>query len=580
MARAVLACFRHSDPERDRLYSALMGRIVARLQPGGGQQESSVTDSGDGVISLCFAQNKAVQTERCSVLLGHAGNKGGDWARPESGAPDGTFAAFRVSNGQVELLTDAMATRKIWYYLDDDKLLASSSQRALVMLLGSYQSSRQPLAWMLANGVLGPEGGWDARIQSLPPSGRLTLDRGSWESRTRREPLSFVPEESGEDWPGLYQDTMVSVIDSLGLDPERWLLPLSGGYDSRILACLLSGKGAFRSITWGTGDDRFGTRPEAEVAARLADALGFSHGYRPLDVSRFSLEKSLKRFVAINEGQSDQFLGYRDGFALWQGFADAGIEGVILGDEAFGGFGWSPVHDEKSVRTGLGLNLMQEVPGVAGLADSMDIEQCLPESLARQDGEDLLTWRYRLYHEYRIPVVRAAMNETKAAFVEVVNPHQFRPVVELVRRLPHRYRTDKKLLIGLAGQLSPDIPYKNAREGDLLERELRDPVASEFLRDELASGSAIAMFGRAAVNRVLNGLAGSDVGGQGRGSVRKRVETRLRAGLPRFVKQRLKRFMPVPGVSSGRVALRMWMAVEVDRLLIDDAGEGVKGLRG
>jgi asparagine synthetase B (glutamine-hydrolysing) len=509
----------------------------------------------------------------CSVLLGHAGNSNRDWARAGSVAPDGTFAAFRVSDDQVDLLTDAMATRKIWYFLDDDKLLASSSQRALVMLLGSYQPSRQPLGWMLANGVLGPEGGWDARIQSLPPSCRLTLDRGSWQSRTTRQPLTFAPEESEEDWPDLHRGTMVSVMDGLALDPEKWLLPLSGGYDSRILACLLSGKGAFRTVTWGTGDDRFGTRPEAEVAARLADALGFSHEYRPLDVSRLSLRESLQRFVAINEGQTDQFLGYRDGFALWQGFADAGVEGVILGDEAFGGFGWSPVHDEKSVRTGLGLNFMDEVPGVAGLADSLDIEQHLPETLARQDGEDLLTWRYRLYHDYRIPVVRAAMNETKAAFVDVVNPHQFRPVVELVRRLPHRYRTDKRLLIDLANELSPDIPYRNAREGDLLERELSDPVAGEFLRDELASAPSIAMFGNKAVNRVLDGLANKDEGGKGRPSVRKRVETQLRAGLPRFVKRRLKRFMPVPGVSAARVALRMWMGVEVNRLLQED-GEG------
>ncbi|HJW75750.1 MAG TPA: hypothetical protein VJ787_08805, partial [Thermoleophilia bacterium] len=72
-----------------------------------------------------------------------------------SGAPDGSFVIVRDGRRFLELVSDIVGSRTLWYVLTDQAFLASTSQRALVALLGDFALSRVAVAWMLSSGSLG-----------------------------------------------------------------------------------------------------------------------------------------------------------------------------------------------------------------------------------------------------------------------------------------------------------------------------------------------------------------------------------------------------------------------------------------
>src|SRR5690606_7198192 len=130
--------------------------------------------------------------------------------------------------------------------------LASTSQRALVMLLGSYEPNTEAYAWQLSSGSLGPGLSWDTRIRALPPASRLSFDASTWRSAIARSPPKFEP-AGGDPTPRIRD--LAAAIDAtfaeLELDLTQWLLPLSGGYDSRMILLLLKDRPGLRTLTWG-----------------------------------------------------------------------------------------------------------------------------------------------------------------------------------------------------------------------------------------------------------------------------------------------------------------------------------------
>src|SRR5690606_22632768 len=114
--------------------------------------------------------------------------------------------------------------------------IASTSQRAIVMLLGEFRPNPDAVTWMLSAGTLGPTAAWDARLRAVPPNGRVVLERSSWRLRPTGGSSGFAAAARGGDarsrrreLAGIVRDT----VAALRLDASRWILPLSGGVDCR-----------------------------------------------------------------------------------------------------------------------------------------------------------------------------------------------------------------------------------------------------------------------------------------------------------------------------------------------------------
>ena len=189
MSKVVLVCSR--DPRDGPRIQILLERLHAELIPDNIQpNETRVVRSGNASIAVINPVSVS-PTHNGSVLLGHMVRKPENWWEPGAPSPDGAYGLFRLDEKTIELVTDSLASRTIWYVKTDDTFIASTSQRAIVMLLGSYEPNCDAAIWMLSSGGLGPSNSWDARLRQVDPIAqyRSTAVPGLSESSPGQPPL-------------------------------------------------------------------------------------------------------------------------------------------------------------------------------------------------------------------------------------------------------------------------------------------------------------------------------------------------------------------------------------------------------
>ena len=372
-----------------------------------------------------------------SVCLGRVFGPSDGWWRLGAEAPDGNYAIVRTSERAIELLTDILATRPVWYVQTERAFLASTSQRALVMLLRSFELEHEAVTWMLACGHLGAMS-WDRRLRRMPGDCRLTLDRESWHIRLDLRPADREPHPSSDqDHVTVLREAISGTCESLDLHEREWLLTLSGGLDSRVLlmALVQAGKSP-RCVTWGLKSSLTDRKTDAWVASELASALGIQHRYYPTDAAPGTVEVALHRFLTVGEGQSClHFEPYADGMAMWKAFFESGVCGVVRGDEPGLGY-YSSQASQIQVRRRMQIILVPDYSRDHPIHRLGLAEQHLNEDFSPHPGESLRSWDERIYEELEYPSILAPLNSLKSGFVEVVNPLQSRRVTEVARKLP------------------------------------------------------------------------------------------------------------------------------------------------
>lgn len=398
---------------------------------------------------------------------------------------------LHVQTDSLRAQADAIGSRTLWFCRDGERVLLSTSQRALIALLGSFQLAQEAVGWFMVSGCAGPSLSWDARIRALAPAATLTV------SKQRRVPDVVIHNPSfettalgSEQRAGRLLGAIRAATEDLPRGPEV-ALSLSGGLDSRVLLSLVPERRSLRCFSWGSPDALDVAGTDAFVARQVAERLGAPFHFVPL-VS-VAVESVLDEYVAASEARVDHVGGYVDGMALWRALVtEHGVKIMLRGDEAFG---WLPVLTESDVRRSVGAPELRDFGNRSWLlrAGFGDLTlPTLPPHLLRQRRESLATWRDRLYQQYRGPSILAALSAIKASYVETINPFTHDRVLSEVRGLPDRDRTDKRLFRRLAREhLDPTrVPFATtegrqgfspARVAELALVELRSKEAEEGL---------------------------------------------------------------------------------------------------
>lgn len=575
MSRFVVAYFREDLTKAEtEFFSHGLEAVGKRIGPKKGQQKVVIRISDKRVFSLLVSQANTVLSTEHSIAVGHIEGYCKSHEKCGFPAPEGTFALIRWNDDEIELVADAFATRTIWYFSDRHKLFASSSQRALIMLLRSFVPNPETATWMLTNGHMGPSLGWDMRLARVAPRTIVSFSRTDWSPVVKKESLSLNTWIKDKNWHiSNFAQTVTKGIQRLPLNRGSWLLPLSGGHDSRLLAIVLEGKHGVQTITWGCDSEENNAGKDARIARRVSDSLGFIHEYAPITPHWEIWEECLKYFVEMSEGRTDNFLAYIDGFQLWDRLVSRGITCIIRGDEPFGGFGWYPVYSERETRAGLGLIFMDESPATSWIAETTNLSHSLPDYLKRKDSESLEDWRFRLYCEFRVPVALAALTETESAYVDAVKPLQYRRVLTSLCHTPRTLRRDKKILISLVKRLGPNIEFGSTREGDQLLRVLRSDHTLSVLRRDLCSDYAYSVLPKAFLSEVIARLSVYDnnANAKQQSYFLRSLDQWLRASIPHAIKRYLKRFVPEYSLDPCLLAFRTWLVVKTHQLFEEDA---------
>jgi hypothetical protein len=515
----------------------------------------------DGSLALALVNpNEGVTLRGTSLCLGRILDTPGAWWRPGLSPPDGTYSLIRCSPDEVEIVADLAASRGVWYYHDPDVFLASSSQRALVTLLGSFELEPAAVTWMVTSGSLGPLPSYDRRLRRVSPDGTVKLDRHTWELDVRSRWEPYQPQDlSDEEHVRRLNDAVVETCAYLVPDVERWPVLLSGGYDSRtILVGLLQAGARPRCVTWGFEASLRDERSDAAVASRLAGEVGARHDFFRLDGRPGRTAEALERFVTVSEGQLPDFTMYADALETWETLAAEGCVGVVRGDN----HGWGYLGEFSSdlnVRHHCGADLLDDYAPSHPIRRLGLPRQSWSAELTRRDGEDLLGYRDRLQHSLFIPSRISPLNHLKAPYLEIVNPLQARRVADVVASLPERLRVHPGALARALDVHGPAVPFASLPAATL-HQILAAAATREVIAEGLRTATARRLFDAPALEAVARELVSPP-----RRPGRARAARTLRAMVPRRV---LNVAMPMVGarLDSREMALRMFVAARAVEL--------------
>ena len=466
----------------------------------------------------------------------------------------------------MELLTDLMGSRTIWYVHTDDTFLASTSQRALVALLGDFRPNPQAVTWMAATGNLGAGLGWDQRLQRVPAATRLCLDRATWSVATSR---AEHPRGSGdlterERLDGL-RDGIFAACATLDADDTTTALTLSGGRDSRSLLVGLAHAGRkVTCLTWGRRESLAESGNDAFLARRLAERFGMRHDYLVLDPHVETARDRFTRFLRAGEGRIQDFRGYIDGLDSWRRIFEAGYSIILRGDAPGWGLPHTPINESWTRAVVDYATLVDDYP-TDDLIHSLGLPpQNPPDWLFPAAGETLDGYRDRVYERHAWPACIPAWNQVKCAYAEMVSPLTSRRLVLAARDLPDELRYKRRGFNRVAEELVPDVPFATREADESLERYLaRKPVEAELLA-ELSSDDARRVFSATALDTVIATFERPSA----------EVKHMVRAGAKAVVPKRLvRRLRPVPKLhlDSHRLAYRMYIASRMAAILRADA---------
>ena len=430
-------------------------------------------------------------------------------------------------------MSDPAGSRTVWYYQDEETFIASTSQRAIVAFVGSFQFNEQVIPWVLSTGSLGPSLSWDRRIEMLPSDSSVVLDKRDWSVSVKTTPIDFTPlDQPDEQHERMLREALEETFASFDVDLTQWILALSGGYDSRSILFMLRDAGKdidpLRTVTWGLASRRARVGNDAAVAREIADALGVSNDYHPTDVTQEPIDDVLDRFVRLGEGRIDHLSAYMDGFAMWKSLFEDGVEGLFRGDEGLG-WGMPRIPMAATVRIGVGCALCSDFRNLKPYRDGLAAQE-LPSSLLKEEGETLPAWRDRLYHQFRLPTIISALGDLRLAYMEQASPLLSRKIIRAVRQLPDALRTNKILFKRFVGAMSPKFEFAASGAIASPQQILRDERIVDLLKEELSSENVKQVVPAELLDRIVARMEIGPLRTSKWGTHLRRVRTRLLGG--------------------------------------------------
>jgi Asparagine synthase len=558
MAKAIYICTRSGNNLCN--FEGKFNLLSENLGPKNFKPNSPYIKSEAGISIGIYNPPDVASIRNTSFYLGEL-TKQQDWEKINSSSPEGTFALFRSNNETVELVSDAVASRTIWYVLTEELFIASTSQRMIIPFLQNYKSNSEVYPWMISTGTLGPGLSWDNRIKFVRGDSKIILDRKAWTISDENQPCSFTQKIINKtEAKQRLSNTIKKSIVNLNLDYKKWSLPLSGGYDSRAILLLLQNQNKINTITWGLESSRVQKGNDAYIADSLSKYYETNHSFYSTDFTDEPLEEIFDRFIKNGEGRIDHISGYMDGFQIWKMLFEKNVKGVIRGDE---GFGWTPVSSEKDVKRYIGINTLIDYDNTEKLT-SLYPGQKLPDYLSKQENETLEMWRDRLYHQFRIPTVLAALNDLKLTYVEIMSPLLSKSIIYELRNHKDAFRTDKVIFKEIVNQLSPKIEF--ARYSATMEAKnvLKNKEVVSYIKNYLKTTDQ-QIFKKEDIEFVL---ARMNVNNDFH---KKTIKQKVKEKLPRNIKNLLSNNIIKSNIDYNVVAFRLFIIFKMQNLLLNDA---------
>jgi hypothetical protein len=570
MSRAVYICARGG--ELPAIYRKKVELLNRKLTPDNIVPNPPTIIESERLIAAVINPVDSIRVKAQSICLGNMIKPQSDWWKPGSAKPDGTYALFKSNDKYIEIQSDILASRTIWYIHTPNLFIAATSQRAIIYFLEEFEPNEDAVAWMLSCGTLGPGNSWDRRIKALEPDSDLLLDRNSWKLAIKTMDIAFRPQDGSHRWfKEQLSQAIEAVFENLDLDYSKWVLTLSGGIDSRAILLMLQNVKELECVTWGRKSSQNEKLSDAYIAKQLAEHFKLDHRFMETDVSDVSFERFFNRFLVASEGRTANIAAYTDDFQIWKFFFEQGKSGILRGDNPFC---ISRVIRSIDVRKKFNAFRVSEYKNFK-LNETLNTnEQTLGDTFFKRHDESIGAFRDRIYHQYYLPTYLMALNEIKCSFVEVMSPFLSRKIVSLARTMPVRFRTAKRLFTEIFTEKSPPIPLaeKNAIENQA--QLIRRPWVVEPIIKELKDTAVKSLLSAELLHYLrhhikINGTPDKRYPkSEGlKDCIRKIMPYRLK----KFIRNHPLKYFPVPILDTNLLALRAFTVCKIVQLFNHDA---------
>lgn len=387
--------------------------------------------------------------EHDSLIIGWIEQSNNKKSEAYSSNADGSYAVIKNNNEEVSFFSDQFGSRTLWYYHDEDRLIVSTSQRAIVAVKGAFKLNKTAIAWYLSSGCQGPFISWDEDIKQVLPNLEYKLNVANWDlDSMQKQGMNLPPSGSTKlsKYLKIYKKqvtrSLKQVINEYPRD--QVLLPLSGGFDSRLFLALIK-KANFDDklslVNWGVQNQK-DIFDDKVAAQRVAKYYGKEISLMPLPAEIDNYDEVLNHFVEASEGRIDHFNAFTDGFRMWGKFFQRGYRMILRGDNPYPeGF----EINAAQFRIFQGLELLTDYTNIndfIGIKEYIQLQNDF--RIERLDGESIIRWRDRLYNSYRVPMVVSAFSQQTSGFVENRTPMFNWSLYKLYMGLSDKEKGDKK----------------------------------------------------------------------------------------------------------------------------------------
>lgn len=366
---------------------------------------------------------------------------------------DGSYAVITENDNSISFFTDQFGSRSLWYYIDSDSIIVSTSQRAIIALKQSFHLNQEAIAWFLSSGCQGPFISWDKDIQQVKPNLEYRFDTSLWSLTHEQKPGMNLPRSGSTSWKkylSIYQHTVKSSLnDIINLENKyKMLLPLSGGFDSRLLLGLILKSALLpkiKLINWGVKQD-LGLFDDKQAALCIAEYYNkdILNTYLPEEVR--NIDEILNNFIKSCEGRIDHFNAFTDNFRIWKDITEDGYPFIIRGDIPY-----TEGLDTNNIqaRAHLGLNLLSDYKNISNFDFNKYMALQKDFDIEKEPNESLIRWRDRLYPQWRVPMVISAFSQQISSYTENRAPMMNWSLYKLYMGLPDRKKGNKTHIVKL-----------------------------------------------------------------------------------------------------------------------------------
>jgi hypothetical protein len=436
----------NNEPARLEFLKKKALNFLTEIQPGNITPNKEIILAQDDSFTIIVNPTKAVTVNGNNVLVGLCYTKEkNEWLKP-GGMPDGNYVIKRENHEYVELLTDYVATKSLWYYYDDRHFFVSTSQRIIIHLLESFELNDQAVMWMLSSGTLGYKNSWDKRIKSIGSATILSLNKKSWIINYNNQPITFQANNLSKESNLQQLDNKIdNVFNNLDFKDVTPVVAITGGYDTRtILLYLIKRIPVSTLLTFGVRNSLNIKYSDLFVSNRIAEKFNIKWLCFDSSLNINNIDSFFEQFIKLGEGRIDVLERVSDGFNWLRDIYNQSFDVIINGMVGQGSA--RPYSNARLNLMGQKLSRLEDYSNIPPELKQFG-KQELHTNLTKESKESWSQYLIKLGQEFFLPYADAALNEISNCYIDSINPLTTQSIVLNIRNIPDNQKTGKKLAI-------------------------------------------------------------------------------------------------------------------------------------